>query len=353
MLFRSSAWVKLTGDGEKIINNEPISESNGDWSIGQNYYRYYQANNDYTDLTFTNIKDGTWHHLIITHEGTTARAYIDGELNNERTDMYAYTQTNNQPIRIGSQAYKSIIGSIDELRIYNQTLTNNQVKRIHQASPYSENCGDDETLDDFYNGTIGTTKHFCQDGGYFNEWIDDNQNICTHYNYEWINTYEGGDYNHPSQYLLSLNPDNNGGFVLTEDQLINGHNNATKLVNSDTYDNIDWINQEFTTTSSSIVYLSTYFNVESCTDSYTLSLIKDADNYAMILLQNNGEVRHDYVIGGVNANGYDVAEYEFSEWHHAVYSLNFDTNEMTLYLDGEQVHTEDWSAYGDFSTGDY
>jgi flagellin-like protein len=47
-------------------------------------------------------------------------------------------------------------------------------------------CGDDGTLDDFYNGTIATTEFFCQDGFLTEQSIDVNQTICEQYNHIWF-----------------------------------------------------------------------------------------------------------------------------------------------------------------------
>jgi len=54
-------------------------------------------------------------------------------------------------------------------------------------------CGDDAIDDDFYNGSINTTDHFCVDGSFINEEIDLNESICVHFGHEWYTGSLQGD----------------------------------------------------------------------------------------------------------------------------------------------------------------
>ncbi len=47
-------------------------------------------------------------------------------------------------------------------------------------------CGDDGLADTFYNGSIGSTTYFCQNGSFINQAIDSNQTLCGYYGYKWI-----------------------------------------------------------------------------------------------------------------------------------------------------------------------
>ncbi|MDD5053878.1 MAG: LamG domain-containing protein, partial [Candidatus Nanoarchaeia archaeon] len=44
--------------------------------------------------------------------------------------------------------------------------------------------------DTFYNGTIGTTQHFCLEGEVINQEIDYNKTVCEHYNYSWLDGFK-------------------------------------------------------------------------------------------------------------------------------------------------------------------
>ncbi|MGH1337049.1 MAG: choice-of-anchor D domain-containing protein [Aureispira sp.] len=75
------------------------------------------------------INDGEWHHVAITHDGTTMRLYIDGILDasSNRT-----LNTLDQNLRIGTISLPSIgenfIGSMDEVRIWDVARTQDQLR---------------------------------------------------------------------------------------------------------------------------------------------------------------------------------------------------------------------------------
>ncbi|MDD2654883.1 MAG: hypothetical protein PHI86_07260, partial [Candidatus Omnitrophica bacterium] len=47
-------------------------------------------------------------------------------------------------------------------------------------------CGDDGVDDNFYNGTLATTTHFCYQGEFINEEIDENYELCEYYGFSWV-----------------------------------------------------------------------------------------------------------------------------------------------------------------------
>jgi len=54
-------------------------------------------------------------------------------------------------------------------------------------------CGDDETIDTFYNSTLLTTNNFCILGEYFSQSLDESETLCNYYNYIWLNGEITGD----------------------------------------------------------------------------------------------------------------------------------------------------------------
>ncbi len=57
---------------------------------------------------------------------------------------------------------------------------------------YYSCCGDDDF--NFYNGSIGTTSFFCSDGLFVNEEIDVNNNLCMDFGFEWVFGTTNGSY---------------------------------------------------------------------------------------------------------------------------------------------------------------
>lgn len=76
--------------------------------------------------------DGNWHHLAMTFDGTTVRAYIDGTLD----DTHSYTGTidsNDNTLKIGNAAGAdwTTDGKIDDVRIYKRALSESEIKELY------------------------------------------------------------------------------------------------------------------------------------------------------------------------------------------------------------------------------
>jgi hypothetical protein len=83
-----------------------------------------------------NFDDNNWHHVIVTYDGSSnvngVKVYVDGELMNLTTHFNSLTGTISGTgfgVDIGSRpTQKFFDGTIDEVKIYNRALTENQVK---------------------------------------------------------------------------------------------------------------------------------------------------------------------------------------------------------------------------------
>jgi sialidase-1 len=79
--------------------------------------------------------DLAWHHVVLVRDGATARAYVDGEL----LGSFPAAAPIVAPIRLGrdssavtSRTYR---GYVDEVAIYDSSLTATQISAIHTANP--------------------------------------------------------------------------------------------------------------------------------------------------------------------------------------------------------------------------
>jgi hypothetical protein len=83
------------------------------------------------------LRLGEWHHVVFTYDGSGKAAgiavYLDGkqcDVEVVRDDL-AGSIANDAPLRVGGKALgKSFTGQIDDLRLYNRTLTAEQVEQI-------------------------------------------------------------------------------------------------------------------------------------------------------------------------------------------------------------------------------
>lgn len=79
-----------------------------------------------------------WHHIIGTCDGTVSKVYVDGKLNRTRTFDTFTIGTHDGPIYIGTNYYGGkpstyYTGQIDDVRIYNGVLSDEQVLAHYRA----------------------------------------------------------------------------------------------------------------------------------------------------------------------------------------------------------------------------
>ncbi len=80
------------------------------------------------------LADNTWYHVVATYNGSIARMYVNGVLNNTAAKTGDVLQSTQGMIQIGSQTGQGaeyFNGTIDEVRIYNRTLTAAQINQLY------------------------------------------------------------------------------------------------------------------------------------------------------------------------------------------------------------------------------
>ena len=83
------------------------------------------------------ILRGAWHHVAIAYDGAMIKSYIDGRLNGLRAASETFLP-NNEELFIGCDLYLGVeylLGAMDELRIYNCALTDDEIKAVYEADP--------------------------------------------------------------------------------------------------------------------------------------------------------------------------------------------------------------------------
>lgn len=105
------------------------------------------------------IPENEWHHIAVTHDGTTARLYIDGVL--ETTTALPLPLDTSNAFLIGAAGRDGSTtahfdGNIDEVRVWNATLTANQI-RFLMNQELEDNAG---TIGKYFdNNSILPTKN--------------------------------------------------------------------------------------------------------------------------------------------------------------------------------------------------
>ncbi len=74
---------------------------------------------------------GTWHHIVGVYDGTKLKIYVDGKLGNQtnRSGLIDSSAGNTLNFR-----GNSLVGSIDEVRIYNRALSDMEIRAMYNAT---------------------------------------------------------------------------------------------------------------------------------------------------------------------------------------------------------------------------
>jgi hypothetical protein len=147
--FTIEAWIYLNSDVNNtqariVSKQETISKSHSFGIFGKGYggstgnqliLSIGNGTTWWNFLSTTHLSNQTWYHVAGTHEGTTSKIYIDGQLDKNGTTI---TQTANNAgvLTIGCQkqtipstgAMFFFNGTIDEVRIYNRALSQQDIQ---------------------------------------------------------------------------------------------------------------------------------------------------------------------------------------------------------------------------------
>jgi|GEM_PF-1610690 len=140
-LITVEAWVKTTDGGS---SRSIVSKTNGCASSGYLLWLnqngsgagkpgFWVGNGPWLNADIA-IHDGIWHHIAGTYDGVTARIYVDGVLYNSRSASENLTSSNT--LQIGGSTYcgNYLNGNIDEVRIWNYSLDENELRQSMNKS---------------------------------------------------------------------------------------------------------------------------------------------------------------------------------------------------------------------------
>jgi hypothetical protein len=88
------------------------------------------------DENFEYDSKDKWVHFVMLYDGTTAKTYADGEL--EQTHAIDLDTSNANPFRIGAYKNNYFSGLIDDVRVYNRALTETEIKQLYHERGYGE-----------------------------------------------------------------------------------------------------------------------------------------------------------------------------------------------------------------------
>tara|TARA_Y100001963_G_scaffold100555_1_gene138384 strand:- start:305 stop:1516 length:1212 start_codon:yes stop_codon:yes gene_type:complete len=143
-----SAWFKVIDDGnEKLIFENVDGTSDGiHLRLNSSEQIKYKLNNTTISSTSTGLS-GSWHHVVVTYDGTTYCLYLNGVLETTGTVSQTINVTTNARIGSSSSAASNYFeGNIDEVAIWNEALTATEATQIYNSGTanldLSTNSGD-------------------------------------------------------------------------------------------------------------------------------------------------------------------------------------------------------------------
>ena len=125
------ASTGATGDGYGLTYtpNGAWQFGTGPWDANGELTYYDPSNSQHTDLNAT-----LWNHVVYSYDGSKERVFINGQFVQSR-DSNGSPVANSQPLTIGGQNgnYLQRVhnGKIDELRIYNRSLSAGEISQLH------------------------------------------------------------------------------------------------------------------------------------------------------------------------------------------------------------------------------
>jgi Concanavalin A-like lectin/glucanases superfamily len=140
------AWIKRSPIGVSV--NEYVIAKGAKECVAASYAFYTVANGDLAFYIFdgagafvesppaaaSKVWDDRWHHVAGTYDGKMVRLYVDGkEIDNGRptTLTIGYNLSSSNDLHIGIYGYKCVAdfgGEIDEVRVWNEALTDDEVR---------------------------------------------------------------------------------------------------------------------------------------------------------------------------------------------------------------------------------
>jgi len=90
---------------------------------------------DFTAGTLYGADDGAWHHVLISHDATHMRLYVDGVLRDsvERSNHTANSPSGTGSIGSFSDTAFPYFGRMDDIRLFNQSLDATDASDLHAA----------------------------------------------------------------------------------------------------------------------------------------------------------------------------------------------------------------------------
>ncbi len=134
----------------------PVVISIGSYNFSLNYYRSYRDNkiNSVSGGEFVvDLRDNRWHHIAVSYDNKSLVVYVDG-LKFYQTTLSEPFSFSGDHFRFGKHTSGSkpdFVGYIDDVRIYNRSLNENDAYELYSGTPPAPTPSDDYKLSKLVN----------------------------------------------------------------------------------------------------------------------------------------------------------------------------------------------------------
>jgi len=138
-LVTMSFWMKTSASGNNgiafVASNQAAASESMEVSM-RNGVMFWWFNPGYVSTTISGVNDGTWHHHLLTYNGSETRVYLDGIF--RTNSSLVYIPSGGTFLRIGpftwtGSDYK-FNGTLDEFRIYNRSMTATEIQQLYMSN---------------------------------------------------------------------------------------------------------------------------------------------------------------------------------------------------------------------------
>jgi len=155
--FSYGAWVYPQGDGAILSRLDDEKQYEGyDVLLAGGKVKVYMGSRELDDAiileTVESVPSGEWHHVMVTYDATQYARGVNIYLDGERAELIVHNDSSNnpfrstQPLRIGSRSASAYFrGQLDEVRIYDHELTQEEVRALAAVEPVSSIVAIDES----------------------------------------------------------------------------------------------------------------------------------------------------------------------------------------------------------------
>ena len=135
------AWIRTTKNGNgSIFEYGAVNVNQRSGLLCVNSHLYFVGQSNDLEGTIT-INDGTWHHVAMTHNGTTTNLYVDGVLDVTATKTLSTTPSHFRIGMRGNSISEQFDGNIDEVRLWGKAMSTAEIQAKANCELSGNECG--------------------------------------------------------------------------------------------------------------------------------------------------------------------------------------------------------------------